>query len=62
MSTNRSVGRSAVIHKKDRSRLCAFTFVDVRQCRTPRRSLFFHTQGEPYSLSRADLQFPDESQ
>jgi hypothetical protein len=47
MSTNSSVGRSAatqendrsaVTHKKDRSRLCAFTFADGRQCRTPRRS------------------------
>ncbi len=47
MSTNRSVGRSAVTqendrsavtHKKERSGLCAFTFADGRQCRTPRRS------------------------
>ncbi len=48
MSTNRSVGRftatqgkvrSAVKPKKDRSaNLCAFTFADGRQCRTPRRS------------------------
>ncbi len=47
MSTNRSVGRStatriddrsAVKPKKDRSGLCAFTFADGRQCRTPRRS------------------------
>ncbi len=30
--------RSAVTHKKDRSALCAFTFADGRQCRTPRRS------------------------
>jgi hypothetical protein len=47
MSTNRSVGRftttqendrSAITSKKDRSGLCAFTFADGRQCRTPRRS------------------------
>jgi hypothetical protein len=30
--------RSAVTSKKDRSGLCAFTFADGRQCRTPRRS------------------------
>jgi len=30
--------RSAVTHNKDRSGLCAFTFADGRQCRTPRRS------------------------
>ncbi len=30
--------RSAAKPKKDRSGLCAFTFVDGRQCRTPRRS------------------------
>ena len=29
--------RSAVTHNKDRSGLCAFTFADGRQCRTPRR-------------------------
>ncbi len=38
MSTSHSVGRSATTFKKDRSRLCAFTFADGRQCRTPRRS------------------------
>jgi hypothetical protein len=47
MSTNRSVGSSAVPQetgrpsatpKKDRSGLCAFTFVDGRQCRMLRRS------------------------
>src|SRR2546426_8723967 len=38
MSTSKSVGRSAATFKKDRSRLCAFTFADGRQCRTPRRS------------------------
>ncbi len=36
---------------KDRSRLCAFTFADGRQCRTPRRSghphlCYFHAQKE----------------
>ena len=31
-------GRSAVTPKKERSSLCAFTFADGRQCRTPRRS------------------------
>src|SRR5713101_8900619 len=56
MSTNRSVGRSAVTHKKDRSRLCAFTFADGRRCRTPRRSghphlCFFHARKE--ALARA---------
>ena len=30
--------RFAVTPKKDRSGLCAFTFADGRQCRTPRRS------------------------
>src|SRR5882762_7767566 len=47
MSTNRSVDcfavaqdkdRAAVKDKKDRSCLCAFTFADGRQCRTPRRA------------------------
>ena len=49
MSTSKSVGpdlvgatpkvvRSAATHKKDRSRLCALTFADGRQCRTPRCS------------------------
>jgi len=65
MSTNNSVGRSAaaqendrsaVNHKKDRSRLCAFTFADGRQCRTPRRSghqhlCYFHGQKEAESLA-----------
>ena len=35
MFTNRSVDRFAVTHKKDRSRLCAFTFADERKCRHP---------------------------
>src|SRR5258708_9016766 len=65
MSTNRPVGhsaatqendRSAVTHKKDRSRLCAFTFADGRQCRTPRRSghphlCYFHAQKESEALA-----------
>jgi hypothetical protein len=56
MSTNRSVGRSAVTHKKDRSGLCAFTFVDGRQCRTPRRAghpplCAFHAQKEAQALA-----------
>ncbi len=38
MSTSNSVGRSPATFRKDRSRLCAFTFADGRQCRTPRRS------------------------
>jgi hypothetical protein len=47
MSTNRS---------QDRSRLCAFTFADGRQCRTPRRSghphlCYFHAQKEAESLA-----------
>jgi hypothetical protein len=29
------VGRLTATHKKDRSRLCAFTFADGRQCRSP---------------------------
>src|SRR5260370_20407928 len=43
--------RSAVKPKKDRSGLCAFTFADGRQCRTPRCSghlhlCYFHAQKE----------------
>jgi hypothetical protein len=43
--------RPAVTRKKDRSGLCAFTFADGRQCRTPRRSghqhlCYFHAQKE----------------
>src|SRR2546422_7308141 len=41
---------------KDRSRLCAFTFADGRQCRTPRCSghlhlCYFHAQKEAASLA-----------
>ena len=54
MSTNRSVGRLTATNKKDRSGLCAFTFADGRQCRTPRRSghpqlCYFHAQKEAQS-------------
>jgi hypothetical protein len=63
MSTKRPVGRSTATqdkdrftatHKKDRSGLCAFTFADGRQCRTPRRSghlhlCYFHAQKEAQS-------------
>jgi hypothetical protein len=38
MSTSNGVGRSAATLKKDRSRLCAFTFADGRQCRSLRLS------------------------
>ena len=68
MSTNRSIGpglsgatpkvvRSAVKRKKNRSTsLCAFTFADGRQCRTPRCSghlhlCYFHAQKEAESLA-----------
>jgi hypothetical protein len=50
-------GRSAVKQKKDRSpNLCAFTFADGRQCRTPRCSghlhlCYFHAQKEAQSLA-----------
>lgn len=42
--------------KKDRSGLCAFTFADGRQCRTPRHSrhlhlCYFHAQKEAQSLA-----------
>ena len=55
MSTNRPVGRSASTSKKDRSRLCAFTFADGRQCRTPRRSghphlCYYHAKKEAEAL------------
>ena len=41
---------------KDRSRLCAFSFADGRQCRTPRRSghphlCYFHAQKEAEALA-----------
>jgi hypothetical protein len=40
---------------KDRSRLCAFTFADGRQCRTPRRSghqhlCYYHAKKEAEAL------------
>src|SRR5258708_21209677 len=46
----------STIHPKDRSRLCAFTFADGRQCRTPRRSghphlCYFHAQKEAEALA-----------
>src|SRR5437879_143362 len=46
----------STIRAKDRSRLCAFTFADGRQCRTPRRSghlhlCYFHAQKEAESLA-----------
>jgi len=55
MSTSNSVGRSAATFKKDRSRLCAFTFADGRQCRTPRRSghqhlCYYHAKKEAQAL------------
>jgi len=67
MPTNRSIGRSASTqktarfaatskNKKDRSRLCAFTFADGRHCNTPRCSAhsylcYFHAQKEAQSLA-----------
>jgi len=55
MSTIHSAGRSAATPKKDRSRLCAFTFADGRQCRTPRRSghqhlCYYHAKKEAEAL------------
>ncbi len=45
MSTNRSIGRTASKSKKNRSpNLCAFTFADGRQCRTPRSSGHQHLE------------------
>src|SRR5260370_14115525 len=49
------VGRLTATNKKDRSRLCAFTFADGRQCRTPRRSghqhlCYYHAQKEAEAL------------
>src|SRR5438309_4188450 len=46
----------STIRAKDRSRLCAFTFADGRQCRTPRCSghlhlCYFHAQKEAESLA-----------
>ena len=65
MSTKGSVGRLTATQekdrlsatsKKDRSHLCAFTFADGRQCRTPRRSghpqlCYFHAQKEAESIA-----------
>ena len=56
MSTKRPVGRFTATNKKDRSGLCAFSFADGRQCRTPRRSghphlCYFHAQKEAESLA-----------
>src|SRR5260370_10152203 len=50
------VGRLTATNKKDRSRLCTFTFADGRQCRTPRCSghlylCYFHAQKEAESLA-----------
>jgi len=55
MSTNHSVGRSTATPKKDRSGLCAFTFADGRQCRTPRSSVhphrcYYHAKNEAEAL------------
>src|SRR5216683_2907597 len=64
MSTSNSVGRPAATPKEDRSRLCAFTFADGRQCRTPRRSghqhlCYYHAKKEAEALiakqAREDL-------
>ena len=49
------VGRLTATNKKDRSRLCAFTFADGRQCRTPRRSghqhlCYYHAKKEAEAL------------
>src|SRR5438132_3375214 len=54
-NTNK-VGHFTATSKKDRSRLCAFTFADGRQCRTPRCSghlhlCYFHAQKEAESLA-----------
>ena len=66
MSTNDSIGRTASTQTKVRSaykpkknrshNLCAFTFADGRQCRTPRCSghlhfCYFHAQKEAESLA-----------
>ena len=56
MSTIKSVGRFTATHKKDRSRLCVFSFADGRQCRTPRRTghphlCYFHAQKEAEALA-----------
>ncbi len=54
-ATTNKVGHFTATSKKDRSRLCAFTFADGRQCRTPRCSghlhlCYFHAQKEAESL------------
>jgi hypothetical protein len=55
-ATTNKVGHFMATSKKDRSRLCAFTFADGRQCRTPRCSghlhlCYFHAQKEAESLA-----------
>src|SRR5258708_15885164 len=55
-ATTNKVGHFTATSKKDRSRLCAFTFADGRQCRTPRCSgheylCYFHAQKEAASLA-----------
>jgi hypothetical protein len=51
MSTNHSIGRTASKSKKNRStNLCAFTFADGRQCRTPRCSGHPHPSRNSVSL------------
>jgi hypothetical protein len=60
MSANRTVDRSAVAHEKDRSYLCAFTFADGRQCRTPRCSAhphlcFDHARKETQALAAQQM-------
>src|SRR5712692_3077111 len=49
------VGRLTATNKKDRFRLCAFTFADGRQCRTPRCSghqhlCYYHAKKEAEAL------------
>ncbi len=60
MSANRSVDRFAVTHKKDRSRLCSFSFADGRRCRTPRSSAHphlccFHARKEAQSQAAEEI-------
>jgi hypothetical protein len=55
MSTSNSAGRLTATLKKDRSRLCAFTFADGRQCRMSRRSghqhlCYYHAKKEADAL------------
>ena len=59
MSTNKK-GRSVSAPKKDRTGLCAFTFADGRQCRTPRRAghthfCFYHARKEAQSLAAENV-------